>query len=66
MYALNAANRAIEWKISSRGAVASGAAIADGTAYRGIAYQTKVLGLPYDGDSSNLYAFMVSDNASRK
>jgi polyvinyl alcohol dehydrogenase (cytochrome) len=66
MYSLTAANRAIEWKFSSRGAVASGAAIVDGTAYRGTAYQTKALGRPYDGDSNKLYASMVSDNASRK
>jgi len=66
MYALNAATGAIEWKFASGGAVASGAAIADGTAYWGAGYHTKVLGLPYAGDSHKLYAFTVSDNASGK
>ncbi len=66
MYALNAATGAIEWKFASGGAVASGAAIVDGTAYWGTGYHTKVLGLPYAGDSNKLYAFTVSDHASGK
>ncbi len=64
MYALNAATGDIEWKFASGGAVASGAAIVDGIAYWGTGYHTKVLGLPYDGESNKLYAFTISDDAS--
>ena len=66
MYALNAATGAIEWRFASGGAVASGAAIADGAAYWGTGYHTKVLGLPYAGDSHKLYAFSVSADPSEK
>jgi polyvinyl alcohol dehydrogenase (cytochrome) len=59
MYALDAATGARIWSFASGGAVASGAAIVDGTAYWGSGYQTKVLGLPYAGDNNKLYAFAV-------
>ncbi|MDH6233240.1 hypothetical protein M2281_003851 [Mesorhizobium soli] len=44
----------------SGGAVLSGAAIVDGTVYWGSGYHTKILGLPYAGDSHKLYAFSVA------
>jgi polyvinyl alcohol dehydrogenase (cytochrome) len=66
MFALDAATGAIDWKFASGGAVASGAAVVDGTAYWGTGYQTKVLGLPYAGDSNKFYAFTVSGNPSGK
>lgn len=60
MYALNAATGAIEWRFASGGAVASGAAIADGTVYWGSGYYTKIaMGLPFVGKNDKLYAFSV-------
>jgi polyvinyl alcohol dehydrogenase (cytochrome) len=59
MYALDAATGDIKWKFDSGGAVVAGAAIVDGTVYWGTGYHTKVLGLPYAGDSHKLYAFAV-------
>jgi polyvinyl alcohol dehydrogenase (cytochrome) len=60
MYALDAATGEIKWKFESGGAVVSGAAIVDGTVYWGSGYHTKILGLPYPGDSHKLYAFSVA------
>ncbi len=60
MYALDAATGEIKWKFESGGAVVSGAAIVDGTVYWGSGYHTKILGLPYAGDSHKLYAFSVA------
>lgn len=59
MYALDAKTGAVLWKFASGGAVASGAAIVNGTVYWGSGYQTKVIGLPYDGDNNKLFAFSV-------
>ncbi|ALL70688.1 PQQ-like domain (plasmid) [Paraburkholderia caribensis MBA4] len=60
MYALDAATGEIKWSFESGGAVASGAAIVDGTVYWGSGYHTKVLGLPYAGDNHKLYAFALA------
>ncbi|WP_414476104.1 PQQ-binding-like beta-propeller repeat protein [Microvirga sp. M2] len=59
MYALDADTGAVLWKFASGGAVASGASIVNGTVYWGSGYQTKVIGLPYDGDNNKFYAFSV-------
>ncbi len=63
MYALDAATGAIEWRFASGGAVASGPAIVDGTAYWGSGYYTKMaMKLPYEGKNNKLYAFAVPGN----
>jgi polyvinyl alcohol dehydrogenase (cytochrome) len=51
MYALNAETGAVLWKFASGGAVASGAAIVDGTVYWGSGYR--------NGDNNKFYAFSV-------
>lgn len=60
MYALDAATGVIRWGFASGGAVASGAAIVDGTVYWGSGYDTKmVMSLPFEGNNNKLYAFAV-------
>lgn len=60
MYALDAATGVIKWGFASGGAVASGAAIVNGTVYWGSGYDTKVvMGLPFEGNNNKLYAFAV-------
>lgn len=61
MYALDAATGAVKWGFASGGAVASGAAIVDGTVYWGSGYYTKIaMGLPFEGKNNKLYAFAVT------
>ena len=57
MYAIDAATGAIRWSYDSGGAVASGAAVVNGTAYWGSGYHTVAAGLGYDASNNKLYAF---------
>lgn len=63
MYALDAATGTIDWGFASGGAVASGAAIVNGTVYWGSGYYTQLaMGLPFVGKNDKLYAFALAGN----